>query len=174
MRSINMFLVFLFAILTAGCATVRHVNPETGLEVTYSGTAHGAATVVHAADSRPFNLADKALDKGVPVSLVRDAEGDVRFSAGQSYSYGSGQQTGYAPGTVTYVPGVGLVSTGAPASGLPTLATPSNTPITSGVPGAQSSSVAIVPCPMNRSVLTVAEQSACNDQHINALMRSAR
>ena len=113
MRSI---ILFLLAALT-GCAHISHQDPQTGLEVTYTGSAHGAVALVQATDGRPYDMASEAMDKGMSTSLSRDADGDVRFNAGYGYTPG-GSVGGYAAPNTGFVPGQGFV-TGPPTSSLP-------------------------------------------------------
>lgn len=171
--------VFLPVLLVAlaGCATIKTAAREDGTTVSYVGTAEGAQKVLSATDERPYaladkamGLADKAVDKGMSTSLARDADGDVRFTAGYGYSgYNPGGSVGgYAPGNVGYVPGQGFV-VGSRVSSLPPLAT---TSMVTGVPTTQTSG-AIVPCPPRGQVRrTVAEQAACNEAAIDALYQA--
>ncbi len=160
MRSI---ILFLLAALT-GCAHISHQDPQTGLEVTYTGSAHGAVALVQATDGRPYDMASEAMDKGMSTSLSRDADGDVRFNAGYGYTPG-GSVGGYAAPNTGFVPGQGFV-TGPPTSSLPPLAT---TVVATGVP--QAGSQPIVQCPEGRERLTVAEQAACTEAAVDALYR---
>lgn len=158
--------IFMFiAVLMGGCATVQHKDPETGLEVTYTGGVHGAVEVVRATDGRPYDLAETAMDKGMATSLARDTDGDVRFSAGYGYAPGvpGTSPGGYAAPTTGYVPGYGWVSTGQ-TGGLPPLVGPTTTgqsPVTTGQ--------GLVPCPRGRPPANVAEQAACAADGIEAL-----
>lgn len=149
-------ILFLLATI-AGCAHVSHKDPETGLEVTYTGSANGATELVEAVNERPYDLTEQAMDKGMNTTLVRDADGDIRFNAGYGYTYApSGNVGGYAPANTGYIPGQGFV-VGPPVSTLPPLAT---TVVTTGVlPSIQSGGIAI--CPTDRAPATSAEQAAC-------------
>lgn len=165
----NRFLLTLSLLASlTGCATLSHQDPKTGLEITYTGSAHGAARLVHATDPRSFDLAEQAMDKGMATSLTRKKNGDVRFSAGYGNVgyYPTGSVGGYAPANTGYIPGQGFV-TGPPQSMLPPLAT---TVVTTGVP-TQSIGGAIVPCPTDRERQTVAEQAACAEEAVDALYR---
>lgn len=158
----------LFAALT-GCAHISHQDPQTGLEVTYTGPAGGAVALVHATDPRPYDMADEAMDKGMSTSLSREADGDVRFSAGYGYTYGATSVGGYAAPNTGYIPGQGFV-TGPPQSSLPPLAT---SVVTTGVPTTQpATGGAIVPCPTDRLPQTVAEQSACAAAGVRSLTQN--
>lgn len=153
----------------AGCAHVSHQDLETGLEVEYTGSAHGATAIIEATDPRPYDLAEDAVDKGMSTSLVRDADGDVRFSAGFGYTYGATSVGGYASGNVGYIPGQGFV-TSSPISTLPPLAT---TVVATGVPSTQpATGGAIVPCPTDRPSLNVPEQAACAAAGVRSLTRN--
>lgn len=173
------FLLFLIAVATlAGCATLRHQDPQTGLVIEYSGPAHGAAELVHATDSRPFGLAQQAMDNGMSTSLARDADGDVRFNAGYGYSLGytsGGNVGGFIPARTNtrYVPGQGFVVDPQVGSTLPVLATP---PVVTQLPPGRQTQVtttsggqAIVPCPKDRDPRTVAEQAACTSIDVDSL-----
>jgi hypothetical protein len=151
--------VVLLAFL-AGCA---HVKPETG-EVWYLGTAEGAVKVLSASDERPYDLAESAMDKGMSTGLTRDAQGHVRFWAGNGYGYGA---TTMGDGTVAptgyYAPGQGLVPT--PGMGrLPALGVHG----TSDVSNVES--MRIVPCPTDRSPKDPHEQAACAVDNVGSLM----
>ncbi|KKW32631.1 MAG: hypothetical protein UY76_C0021G0002 [Candidatus Uhrbacteria bacterium GW2011_GWA2_52_8d] len=138
-----------------GCATVKHVDPETGHGASYIGTAHGAVAVIGAMDRRPYDLASKAMDRGMPTSLVRDADSNVRFSAGYSYSgyVFDDSVGGFAFPTGVYVPGYGVAPI-ISSNRLPLLAEPSVS-----VPQPPTGQ-GIVPCPDGRP-WTVAQQAAC-------------
>lgn len=160
-------MLFLVTVATlAGCAHVSHQDLETGLEVTYTGPAKGAVDIVHATDSRPYDMASKAMDKGMTTSLAREADGDVRFNGGYGYTYGATSVGGYAPANTGYVPGQGFV-TGPPQSGLPPLATT----VVSGAPQG-STSAGLVPCPTDRSPTTSAEQDACTYAGVRVLAKT--
>src|SRR3989339_922932 len=147
-------LVPIFFLSMMGCATLTKLDSQSGLEINYTGPAHGAADLVRATDSHPYALAEKAIDKGMPMTLHH---GDTRFTAGVfSGEYGS-LVGGYAAPTVTYGNG-GFIQTGR-SSGLPPLVTPTRTVIH---PTAGSSAAdPIVECPKDRAPSTVAEQAAC-------------
>ncbi len=99
-------------------------------------------------------------------SLVREADGDVRFSSGYGYTYSTGGSVGgYAPPNTGFIPGQGFV-TGPPQSGLPPLAT-----MVAGVP---QTGQGIVPCPMDRHPATVPEQAACAASGVESLTRNRR
>ncbi|TAL50725.1 hypothetical protein EPN81_01960 [Patescibacteria group bacterium] len=151
------FLFMVAVVALAGCTTLHHQDPKTGLEVTYTGPASDAVELVHATDPRPFEMAQQAMEEGMVTSLARDADGDVRFQAGYPYSGYSlgGNVGGYAQGNVGFVPGQGFV-VGPPISTLP----PLSTQVVVGV-SAQTGDGAIVPCPKDRKPRTVAEQAAC-------------
>lgn len=159
MRSI--IALVLFAAL-AGCVTLHHQDPQTGLELTYTGGADGAVELVRATDPRAFDLANKAMDEGMSTSLDREADGDVRFNASYGYSAynttGATSVGGYAAPNTVYIDGQGFV-TSPPGSTLPQLATT----VVTGVPPTQTTATggAIVPCPTGRSPATDAEQAAC-------------
>lgn len=166
----NRFFVLTLTLLVAltGCAHISHQDPETGLEVTYSGPTGGAVALVHAIDPRLYDLADEAMNNGMSTSLARDADGDVRFNAGYGYSgyVPGGNVGGFAPARTNtrYIPGQGFVVDPQVGSTLPALATP---PVVIGFPpGRQTQGImtgggAIVPCPIDRRPVTVAEQAAC-------------
>ncbi len=150
---------FLLVASLAGCATITSATREDGMSVAFTGTADGAAMLLRATDARPYDLADKAVDKGMTISLERE---DVRFRAGYPPSYGwtgygygqPGVVGGYpSDGNVVYVPGRGLVPVGPLVGGLPPLAR------TVAAPALESGG--IVPCPPDREPRTVAEQAAC-------------
>lgn len=155
-------ILFLFAALN-GCAHMSHKDPESGLEVSYTGPARGAVDLVHATDPRPYDLVEEA--GGMATSLVREADGDVRFSSGYGYTYSTGAISvgGYAPPNTGFIPGQGFV-TGPPQSGLPPLAT-----MVAGVP---QTGQGIVPCPMDRHPATVPEQAACAASGVESLTRN--
>ena len=155
-----------------GCAHLSHQDPQTGLEVTYTGSANGAVKLVRATDPRPYDLASKAVDKGMSTSLTRDADGDVRFTAGYGYTYASGSSfgpggVGYAPANTGYIPGQGFV-VGPRQSTLPPLATS----VVTVAPGTQANGGAIVPCPKDRVPATVSEQAACTTDGVLSLTRN--
>lgn len=165
----GMLFLFLLAALT-GCAHISHHDPETGLEVSYTGGAHGAVELVHATDVRSYDLAKHAMDEGMSTSLARDADGDVRFNAGYGYGgyYPGGNVGGYAPGNVGYIPGQGFM-VGPSVRTLTPLAT---TTVVTGVPQSQVTSEAIVPCPVGHAPTTSAEQAACTAAAVLALTES--
>lgn len=146
-------ILILIAMTLTGCATV-HKTLEDGTTVTYNGHARGAATVLDAANERPYDLADTAMDKGMNTSLQTR---DTRFTAGYGVP-NSSASGGYAPGTVTYVPGQGVVRTGAMES-LPTLAT---TTVVTGIPPSQSLALpATTGCPEGREPIGTDEVARC-------------
>lgn len=170
--------LFLVATL-AGCAHISHQDPQTGLELNYTGPAHGAVELVRATDERPYDLAEEAVDKGMGTSLVRAADGDVRFNAGYGYAgYISGGNVGgfaQARTNTRYIPGQGFVVDPQVGSTLPVLAMP---PVVIGLPpGRQTQGImtgggAIVPCPTDRLPATVAEQSACAAAGVRSLTQN--
>jgi hypothetical protein len=146
--------VFLLAAL-AGCAHISRQDQQTGLELTYTGPAKGAVAIVSATDPRLYDLAQKAMDKGMAPSLIRDADGDVRFSAGYGYPpYLGGNVGGYAAPNTGFIPGQGFV-VGAPQSHLPPLAT---SVVTTDGSTKQGN---LVVCPEGRSPSGQAEMTAC-------------
>ena len=161
-------ILFLIVVATPlGCATLNHQAPRTGLEVTYTGPPRGAAELVHATDPRPFELASQAMDKGMSTSLVREKDGDVRFTAGYGYTYANGGNVGgYVPPNTGYIPGQGFV-VGPPRSTLPPLAT---SVVTTGAPTQIGG--AIVPCPKDRLPTTDSEQAACAADGVLSLTRN--
>lgn len=161
-------ILFLLATIT-GCAHIEHQDPQTGLEVTYTGSARGAVDLVHATDPRSYDLASKAMDKDMATSLARDADGDVRFNAGYGYGwYYDGSVVGYAPGNVGFIPGQSFV-TGPQVSTLPPLAT---SVVATGVPSTQATGGAIVPCPTDRVPTGDAERLACVEDELGSLTRN--
>ncbi len=160
-------ILFLFAALN-GCAHMSHKDPESGLEVSYTGPARGAVDLVHATDPRPYDLVEEA--GGMATSLVREADGDVRFSSGYGYTYSTGAISvgGYAPPNTGFIPGQGFV-TGPPVSALPPLAT---TAVPTGVFNTQATGGAIVPCPTDRLPQTVPEQAACAAAGVRSLTQN--
>ncbi|MCR4313970.1 MAG: hypothetical protein NUV84_01845 [Candidatus Uhrbacteria bacterium] len=167
--------ILFLVVALEGCAHISHQDPQTGLELNYTGPAHGAVELVRATDERPYDLASEAMDKGLSTSLARDADGDVRFNAGYGYAgYTSGGNVGgFAPARTNtrYIPGQGFVVDPQVGSTLPALATP---PVVTGMPTTQSATGggAIVPCPKNRVPATSAEQAACAAEGVLALTQS--
>lgn len=168
MRSIIPILL----VALTGCATVHHTDPSHGLEVSYTGSAHGAAALIEATDDtdeHAMKLAGEALDKGMSTSVRITSDGDISVGAGYGYTYGAtGSVGGYAPGNTGYIPGQGFV-TGPPMSTLPPLAT---SVVATGVPQSQATGGAIVPCPVDRLPATVAEQSACAAAGVRSLTQN--
>ncbi|PJE76444.1 hypothetical protein COV05_04540, partial [Candidatus Uhrbacteria bacterium CG10_big_fil_rev_8_21_14_0_10_48_16] len=150
-------ILILVALALTGCATV-HKSLEDGTTVTYNGHARGAATVLDASNERPYDLAETAMDNGMATSLQTR---DTRFTAGYGVQgYGSTSVGGYAPGTVTYMPGQGVVRTGAMET-LPTLAT---TTVVTGIPPGQrqqSLSLTTTGCPEGREPIGTDEIAQC-------------
>lgn len=169
MRYSIAFVLFLLAALT-GCAHISHKDPKSGLEVSYTGSARGAVDIVYATDPRAFDLASKAVDKGMPTSLARDADGNVRFNAGYSYDgyYPGGLVGGYAPANTRYIPGHGFVVDPS-VSTLPPLPT---SVVVTGVPQTQTSGGAIEPCPTDHAPTTTAQQAACAMDGVKSLTRN--
>lgn len=163
------FLTLTLFVVFTGCARMSHKDLESGLEISYTGPTRGAVELVRVADPRAFDLAYKAMDEGMSTSLAREADGDVRFSAGYGYSgyYPGGNVGGYAPANTSWVPGQGFV-VGPTMSTLPPLAT---SVVVTGVPN-QSTGGAIVPCPEDRLPATVAEQAACASRGVKALTQN--
>lgn len=166
MRYGILFMSVVFAALQ-GCAHISHQDPQTGLEVTYTGPAQGATALIEAVDDRPYDLAETAMDKGMATSLSRDEDG-VRFSAGYGYTHSAGGSVGgYAAPNTGYIPGQGFV-TGPPQSSLPLLAT---SVVRTGVPTLHAGDQPIVPCPTDRDPTTVPEQAACAAAGVISLSR---
>ena len=152
----------------AGCATIHRPVGEEPPVVTYFGTAKGATEIVDA--QRSFDLADTAMDKGVPVSLVR-SDDFTGFSAGNSYGVYSGAG-GYAAADVVSTMSGWYMPTGQGGS-LPTL----GTTVVATVPDASQkivplpdASQKIVPCPKDSVRRTVGEQVACIENDMTRVM----
>lgn len=169
MRYVILFLIAVVAL--AGCATVHHTDPNHGLEVTYTGPAHGAAALIEATndtDEHALKLAGDAVDKGMSTS-VRITDDSVSISAGYGYVPGQGGSVGgFAQANTGFIPGQGFV-TGPPQSSLPPLAT---SVVVTGVPNAQATGGAIVPCPTDRLPQTVPEQAACAAAGVKSLTQN--
>jgi hypothetical protein len=166
MRSIFMFV--LVALSTSGCA-VMHRGVDGAVEISYAGpSARAAAELVGVTDSRPYDMAETAMDRGMVTSLRRGSDGSVGFSAGYGYGgYGYvGGNTNYAAPDIVSVPGGWYAPTGA-GSSLPVL----GQTVVSGIP-ADSGTSRIVPCPTDRPVANVAEQAACTSVDFRALLES--
>lgn len=148
-----------------GCATIhKPVDPEDKPVVTYVGTAQGAALLIQAQDTGPYDLAKDAMEKGQPVSLQK-TDDSVSFSAGSGYS-GYWETGGYAPPDVVSTPDGWYVPTGFSGS-LPRL----GTTVVASVPP-DTAINKIVECPKNRERATVAEQAACNEVDVARAMRA--
>ncbi len=145
--------VLLVCFFVMGCATLTKVDPQSGLEINYTGPARGAAELARATDARPYTLVQKAMDKGMSTTLHH---GDTRFTAGVFYGEAGGSVGGYAAPTVTY-DGRGFVRTGR-SGGLPPLTIPRSETHAAGLSSGESP---IVECPKDRAPETVAEQAAC-------------
>ncbi|MBI5794436.1 hypothetical protein HZA87_05170 [Candidatus Uhrbacteria bacterium] len=157
-----------------GCATIHKPVGEEAPVITYWGTARGAATIADA--ERSYDLAQSAMDKGVPTSLLK-SDDTVMFSAGNGYGYGVYQGPGgYAPPDIVSTPGGWYAPSGLKGS-LPTLGTMvvvSTSESPASVP--TDTSGGIVPCPkyIRR---TVAEQAACAERdakHAYALLQEMK
>ena len=150
---------FLILVTLVGCATIRKPSdPEDPPVVTYVGTAEGAALLIQAQDTRPYDLAEDAMEKGMTTSLQK-TDDSVSFSAGSSYQNVQGQG-GYAPADVVSTPNGWYAPTGA-GSSLPTL----GTTVVASVPTDAAGSK-IVECPKAREPETVAEQAAFADAEV--------
>ncbi len=145
--------VCLFFLFVTGCATLTKVDSQSGLQVNYTGSARGAAELAKATDRRPYDLAGKAIDKGMPTTFRQD---DTRITAGVFSGEEGSSVGGYAAPTVIYGKG-GFTQTDRP-SGLPSLV-PART--VAGSANRSSQDDPIVECPKNRAPKTVAEQAAC-------------
>ncbi len=143
----TMHLLILAALV--GCAIIHKPVGEESPVVTYFGTAKGATEIVDA--QRSFDLADTAMEKNMPVSLVR-SDDFTGFSAGNSYGVYPGTG-GYAAADVVSTMSGWYTGTGA-GSSLPTL----GTTVVASVPAGDGK---IVPCPEGRDRVSVAEQAAC-------------
>ncbi|MBI2473447.1 hypothetical protein HYV70_02755 [Candidatus Uhrbacteria bacterium] len=143
----------IFFLSMIGCATLTKVDPQSGLQVNYTGPARGAADLVRATDARPYLLAETAVKKGISITLHH---GDTRLTTGVFQEEVGESAGGYAAPTVTY-DGRGFVRTGR-SGGLPPLA-PARTVV--GSANQSSSGDPIVECPKDRAPKTVAEQAAC-------------
>jgi hypothetical protein len=152
------FVSIFFLSMMMGCATLTKVDPQSGLQVNYTGPARGAVELVRVTDSRPYTLAEKAMEKGMATTL---RHGDTRFTAGGSYDEEDGSVGGYAAPTVTYGKG-GFTQTGR-SSGLPSLTVPVRAVD-------QSTEDPIVECPKNRAPRTVPEQAACAMMGVETLV----
>ena len=150
-------ILILVALALTGCATV-HKQLADGTTVAYTGGAQGAVKVLDASNERPYDLASEAMDNGMSTTLQTR---DTRFTAG--YGYGVTNPSapgGYAPGTVTYVPGQGVVRTRAMET-LPPLAT---TTVVTGIPPGQrqqSLSLTTTGCPEGREPIGTDEIAQC-------------
>ena len=145
----------LFLLFVTGCATLTKVDSQSGLQVNYTGPARGAVELVKVTDRRPYDLAGKAIDKGMPTTF---RQGDTRITAGVFSGEEGSSVGGYAAPTVIYGKG-GFIQTGR-SSGLPPLTAPDR----SSVRTADMSSGggdSIVECPKDRVPKNVAEQAAC-------------
>ncbi|MFA4845832.1 MAG: hypothetical protein WC654_04715 [Patescibacteria group bacterium] len=139
-----------------GCATIHQPVGEDPPVVTYVGTAQGAALIIDAQNTRPYDLAESAMEKGMSPSLTR-TDDFVGFSAGNSYGYGVYPGLGgYASADVVSTTDGWYAPTGF-GSSLPRL----GTTVVAGVHG--NASDGIVPCPTGRRRSTVAEQAACTE-----------
>lgn len=163
MRIRWLMFLFVFCSWMMGCATLTKVDPQSGLQVNYTGPARGAADLVRATDGRPYTLAEKAIDKGMPTTL---RHGDTRFTAGV-FSGGDGVSVGgYVAPTVTYGKG-GFTQTGR-SSGLPPLTAPDRSSVRTADPSSGGNS--IVECPKDRAPKNVAEQAACAMMGVETLV----
>ncbi|MFA4846123.1 MAG: hypothetical protein WC654_06220 [Patescibacteria group bacterium] len=156
------------------CATVRKPSdPEGPPVVTYVGTAQGAALIIDAQNTRPYDLAESAMEKGMPTTLTKTDE-SVNFSAGNSYGYGV-SPGGYAPADVVSTTGGWYAPTGFQGS-LPPLGTTVVTSQSDGLAGVPTDTTAnkIVPCPPDRAPATVAEQAACATSDVDRAMQAVK
>lgn len=166
------FILIVLVLFATGCATM-HRGVDGEVEASYAGpSARAAAVLVGATDSRPFDMVEDAMDKGMTTSLRRGRDGDVSFSAGYGYSgYGYvGGNIGYAAPDIVSTPGGWYAQTNA-GSSLPVLGqrVVGSTPSTTS-PAASD----LVPCPTDRPVANVAEQAACTSAEHKALVKSLR
>ena len=153
------FIIILVALV--GCATIHRPEGEKPPVVTYFGTAKGATAIIDA--QRSFDLADTAMDKGLPVSLQKTDE-FVGFSS-NTYGYTSGLY-GYAPADVVSTTNGWYTGTGQ-GSSLPRLGT-------TVVASVTDTSGKIVPCPTGRPSANVAEQAACARADVKLVMAQAK
>ncbi|MBI4437795.1 hypothetical protein HY631_02485 [Candidatus Uhrbacteria bacterium] len=147
-----------FMLAAFGCAVI---HPPVGSEpavVTYLGPARGAVGIIEAQDGRPYSLAQSALDKGYPVSLVK-SKGFVGFAASPGYAIGPGLP-GYVSADVVSTPGGWYMPTGV-GSSLP----PLGAPVADALPWSS-----IAKCPRGRDPATAAEQSACNNEILSDVL----
>lgn len=147
---------FFIIVALVGCATIHEPVNEKPPVVTYWGTARGAEIIVKAQDVHPYDLAQTAMDKDMPVSLQKTDE-FVGFNAGYSYVMGPGLG-GYASADVISTQNGWYVPTGQ-GSSLPKLGTPVVVPETD-----------IVPCPKGRVRTTAAQQAACAEQNSSLII----
>lgn len=164
-------LLVLFAVLFAGCASMKYVGPqkenEASLRLNYFGHPKGAGNLIRATDgTKALDFAGRAMDNGMSASVHTGPHG-TSVSAGYGNAGtipASGGSVYAAPGYI-FVPG-GYAPTGATRT-LPRFGTPvvTNVPTTTPV-----ISQPVGKCPDSGVVRTVQEQAACSEDMIEVIM----